>query len=362
MNKVTMKLAKYRTISLTFGGINRNQVAMKALKIVLLTLVIIIGGACIWLATLPSQFEVRRETTINAPIEVVFGIINDFEEWKEWSPWSRRDSTLEITYGSITKGNGASYSWVGDPKLSGEGSMTITNSQPYDLMEFEIRMTAPYESNSSGYFRLEAVDGMTKVIWGNTGALSFFIRFIDMEKMLGTTLEDGLRFLREVSEAKSNAEPELSAEIVETDEIAYYYISADSVHAKDMGELFRNSFAEIMAYLAEDANNFTGHPFSISRAWNNELMIGDVDICLPIRSEKMGNERIKKATQAAGRAVRVTYYGNYNEIAPAYFAAEGYIEKNGLKYSGYPREIYVTDPEQEPDTSKWITYVEYPVE
>lgn len=335
---------------------------MKTLRIILLVLVIVVGGACIWLATLPNQFEVRRETTINAPIEVVFGIINDFSEWEAWSPWARRDSTLTISYGQQTMGEGASYSWIGESKMSGEGSMTITNSEANSLMEFEINMTAPYESNSSGYFRLEEVDGMTKVTWGNTGALSFFIRFIDMEEMLGPVLEDGLRYLKEVAESKVTLTPEIPVEIVETSEITYYFIRVDSVSTKEIGELIGRSYGEIMTYLAEDANNYTGHPFTISRAWDNELMVGDIDICLPINSAKPGNERVQKATTSSGRAVRATHYGKYELVGPVYFAAEAFIEKNTLKSNDFPREIYVTDPGQEPDTAKWVTYVEYPIE
>lgn len=335
---------------------------MKTLKILLLIVIILIGGACIWLATLPNQYEVRRETTINAPAAVVFDIINDFSEWNSWSPWVRRDSSLALTFGDTTKGLGAHYSWVGDTELSGSGGMTITKSEPNQLIEFEVKMVSPYESISNGYFRLEEVDGATKVTWGDMGNLPFFLRFMNVDEMMGPIFENGLLYLKEIAEAKATAKPEIPLEIVETAELTYYFISVDSVSAKDIGPLIGNSFGEIIAYLAEDANNFTGHPFTISRAWNNETMVGDIDICLPINSAKPGNERIQKTTMIAGRAVRAIHYGRYEEVGPAYFAAEAYIEKNGLKYSGYPREIYVTDPEQEPDTSKWVTYVEYPIE
>lgn len=357
-----MNLAKYRTISPTFELLNQNSLAMKTLKILLLSLVIIIGGACIWLATLPDHYEVRREATINAPAEVVFSMINEFKEWESWSPWGRRDSSLALTYGEITSGVGAQYSWVGDAELSGAGGMTITKSEPNQLIEFEIKMVSPYESVSNGYFKLEEVDGMTKVSWGDMGKLPFFLRFMNIDDMLGPVFEDGLQYLKEVCEAKATMAPEIPVEIVETEEISYYYISADSVSVKDMGTLIGNSYGEIMAYLAEDANNYTGHPFTISRKWDNELMMGDIDICLPINSTKPGNERVKKATKESGRAVRAMHYGKYELVGPAYFAAEEFIEKNGLKYNDFPREIYVTDPGQEPDTAKWLTYVEYPIE
>ena len=49
-------------------------------------------------------------------------------------------------------------------------------------------------------------------------------------------------------------------------------------------------------------------------------------------------------------------------MTPVYEAAYEYIKNNGLVMSGAIREVYLTDPEQQPDTANWMTEIVFPVE
>ncbi|MFM2420406.1 MAG: hypothetical protein RL385_5129, partial [Pseudomonadota bacterium] len=73
----------------------------------------------------PDTFRVTRTLTLQAPPAVIFGLVNDFQNWRSWSPWEGLDPALQRTYSGEAKGVGAAYAWSGNNK-AGAGSMTIT--------------------------------------------------------------------------------------------------------------------------------------------------------------------------------------------------------------------------------------------
>jgi hypothetical protein len=72
---------------------------MKALKIILITVLILVGAFIILNAFLPAKYEVERSVNINAPKEIVFEQVVDFKNWEQWSPWLAMDSTMTFNYG-----------------------------------------------------------------------------------------------------------------------------------------------------------------------------------------------------------------------------------------------------------------------
>lgn len=91
-------------------------------------LIIIIG------LFIPSKYKFSRTTTIDADKKTVFNTIDDLTSWAKWSAWSpERDSTIDITYGEKTSGNGATMIWKG--KRMGKGNMTIESTDPYNTIQ-----------------------------------------------------------------------------------------------------------------------------------------------------------------------------------------------------------------------------------
>lgn len=66
-------------------------------------------------------------------------------------------------------------------------------------------------------------------------------------------------------------------------------------------------------------------------------------------------------TYPACQALQGTYTGPYEGLADAWMQAWTYVQDNGLNASGTPWDRYVTDPGEEPDSSKWITEIYIPV-
>ena len=92
--------------------------------IIAISIAIVLGFA----ATRPDSFRVERSTSVKAPPEKVFALINDFHQWGAWSPWEKIDADLKRTYSGATSGIGAIYGWEG--QKTGDGRMEILESSP----------------------------------------------------------------------------------------------------------------------------------------------------------------------------------------------------------------------------------------
>ena len=61
---------------------------MKALKYIVLILLILFIGCSTYVAVQPNSYDISRTRTINAPSAVIYNEIIDFKNWSAWSPWS----------------------------------------------------------------------------------------------------------------------------------------------------------------------------------------------------------------------------------------------------------------------------------
>ena len=62
------------------------------IKVIASAVGVLVAAFLIYAATRPDTFRVQRTTTIKAPPEKIFPLINDFQRWGAWSPramWRR---------------------------------------------------------------------------------------------------------------------------------------------------------------------------------------------------------------------------------------------------------------------------------
>jgi uncharacterized protein YndB with AHSA1/START domain len=173
------------------------------LKIIALVIVVAIAGILIFAATKPDVFRVQRSTSVKAPPEKVFALINDFKNWTSWSPWEKKDPAMKRTYGATTSGKGAMYAWEGNKDV-GQGSMEITESVPSSKIALKLDFVKPFEGHNTVEFTLEPKGDTTNVTWAMQGPTPFFGKimhvFINMDEMVGKDFEAGLVNLKAAAE------------------------------------------------------------------------------------------------------------------------------------------------------------------
>ena len=171
---------------------------------ILLALAVIVVGLVVVIAMQPADFRVERSATIPAPPEEVFAQVNDFHAWKEWSPWAKLDPQSKETYEGPAAGTGAIFKWSGNNEV-GEGMMTLTDSQPSDLIRIKLDFTRPFAATNTAEFTFKPEGDQTRVTWSMFGKNTFMGKAIhlvmDMDKMVGGNFEQGLAQMKSVVEA-----------------------------------------------------------------------------------------------------------------------------------------------------------------
>jgi uncharacterized protein YndB with AHSA1/START domain len=175
---------------------------------ILIGLVVIIAVLAVVIAMQPSTFRITRSATIAAPPAAVFAQVNDFHKWEDWSPWAKLDPNAKATFAGPASGEGAKFSWAGNNQV-GEGTMTVTESKPNDLIRIKLDFLKPMAGTSTAEFTFQP-DGNgpnvgTKVTWAMFGENNFiakaFCLVMNQDKMIGGYFDKGLQNLKRVSES-----------------------------------------------------------------------------------------------------------------------------------------------------------------
>lgn len=174
------------------------------LKIILLSLAVIVVVFAVVAAMQPAEFRVARSATFAAAPAVVFAQVNDLHKWAAWSPWAKLDPNASETFEGPPAGTGAVLRWAGNNKV-GEGSMTITESRPNELIRFKLEFLRPFAATNTAEFSFKPEGNLTVVTWSMTGRNNFIAKavglFMNCEKMVGDQFAQGLTQMKLVTEA-----------------------------------------------------------------------------------------------------------------------------------------------------------------
>ncbi|HKH00910.1 MAG TPA: SRPBCC family protein [Bradyrhizobium sp.] len=154
-------------------------------------------------AAKPNTFSVRRETTVRAPPEKIFPLIDDFHQWATWSPYESKDPAMKRTYSGATSGKGAVYAWDGNKNV-GSGRMEILEAAAPAKIIIKLDFFRPFEGHNSAEFTMLPQGDATRLTWLMHGPAPFMSKlmqvFMNMDKMIGKDFEVGLANLKKLTE------------------------------------------------------------------------------------------------------------------------------------------------------------------
>lgn len=178
-------------------------------KKILIALAALLAGLVVFISMQPGTFSVRRSATIAAPPARVFAQVNDLAAWDAWSPWKKLDPNAKMTLSTPSEGKGATIAWAGNADI-GEGSMTILESRPDELVDLEQVFIKPFEGKDRMSFTFKPQGGGTRVTWKMDGTNNFIGKamclVMDIDAKIGTDFEQGLANMKDVVE-KGGAAP-----------------------------------------------------------------------------------------------------------------------------------------------------------
>ena len=172
-------------------------------KIIAIVAVVLVAALLGFAATKPDNFRVQRTTSIKAPPDKIFPLINDLHSWDSWSPWEKVDPAMKRTHSGAPSGQGAVYEWEGNAKV-GKGRMEITDAAPPSSVTIKLDFLKPIEGHNIAEFTLVPQGDSTNVTWAMHGPAPFVSKviqvFISMDSMLGKEFETGLSNMKSIAE------------------------------------------------------------------------------------------------------------------------------------------------------------------
>jgi len=176
---------------------------LEIIAIIAIVLVVAIAIILILAATKPDRFSFQRATTVKAPPERIFLLINDFHQWGTWSPYENKDPAMKRSYSGEASGKGAVYAWEGNKNV-GSGRMEILDASAPAKIVIKLDFFTPFEGHNTAEFTMLPQGDATNVTWLMYGPLPFMGKimhvFINMDRMVGKDFEIGLANLKRLTE------------------------------------------------------------------------------------------------------------------------------------------------------------------
>ncbi len=334
---------------------------MNVIKILVIILGTIILGALAWAITLPSNIHIERNVEIQAPVETVFKQVNNFHNWKNWAPY--QDSTLFTKFEGPHKGLGSKILWTDKKEGRGENKIieSIPNSKVVTVLTFN------KDNKAQSTFSFHKIDNdKCNVIWSmDLNDLSFpFGRYVGfmIKKGADYNFNKALIKLKQFVEKNKNAPDYKGYNIYDENIKTKYFISIlDSSTIKNMKSAISKDFEKVLKIMTK--NKIAPKPYPTVE-WNtyNPNGISQFRCLMPINNFNKDARNIKAFYEIAeGRTVWIKYIGSYEKSYIAWDLLDKYIKENNLKMNGAPYEEYILGPKSQPDSSKWITNIFFPV-
>lgn len=127
----------------------------------------------------------------------------------------------------------------------------------------------------------------------------------------------------------------------------------------ELHEFFHRAFSGIPAAVAQQGAQVVGPPYALYRGRISQEV--DVEGGFPIAGSFTPTAEVGAGTLPAGRAVTTMHIGPYETLHESYARLEAYLHEQGLAPADQVWEVYLTDPQSEPDTSKWQTALFWPL-
>lgn len=175
----------------------------RRLVIALVVVAAVVAFVLALAATRPPTIVIERSVDIHAPSDRIFPLVDDLRRWTEW-PTGDAQSDAAKTYGSISRGRGATAEWSGAGS-AGAGRMEITESTPPSKVVVTVDFTRPFIAHNVNEFTLTPGTDLTHVTWTWRGQNVFMLRlmsvFVRPDRMIGSHFESGLQALKRRAES-----------------------------------------------------------------------------------------------------------------------------------------------------------------
>lgn len=331
---------------------------MKALKYLLYT---VLGLGTLWLLMClfaKKSYRIERSMEIEAPREIVYEQVRLFKNFTNWSPWHFMDPDMKTSIEGPDGEVGTVYKWNSTHKNVGTGFQKIVSVKA-DRLDYEVDFGL---DPSTSYYLVEGDSQKTKITWVLDMHFPFLMRaggmLTDINTYVGKDYENGLSNLKRYCEAL--APKKYRGYVVRETErpITYYAALRAVVEFQNVPQYFSDHFPQAIQGAEKAGAKMIGFPSGFFWSYDTVAMNTDMAAAIPLDKQVKTTDSLQ-ILRVGGKALMIEYLGDYAQTAEAHLAMDEYMADKKLQYLPPMIEEYVTDPGQEPDTTKWLTRVIY---
>ena len=125
-------------------------------------------------------------------------------------------------------------------------------------------------------------------------------------------------------------------------------------------DFFTKTYGKIYEAVKKSGIEANGPPCAIYYSMDEEKKETDLAAAVPVKGLEKDLEGFERVLIPKSKALKITHYGSYENMGPAYAALEKYLKEHGLK-KDWTIEEYFSDPSVEKDPNKWKTNIYFGV-
>lgn len=304
-----------------------------------------------------SKMHIERSIDIDASVEKVFQVLNDFNQWAVWSPWLLMDEHPNVRVSKDAK----FYEWEG--KRTGSGKMQIISEEENKTVEIDLNFLKPWKSQADVRFEVAPNADGSKVTWFMDSGWPFYLFF--MKKMMmayvGADYERGLDMLKAYVETGTvPSKLEFKGESIYQG--CNYVGIKTTCSIDDVGSRMESDFGKLMEY---EANNSVAiaEGFSIYHKWDLVKNLVSYSCAIPVKEAPSDlPSTMVKGSIPMTRIYTIRHVGRYQHLGNAWATFYSMHRGKEIKVIKgiHPFEIYRNNP-REVDEKDLITDVNFAI-
>ena len=139
----------------------------------------------------------------------------------------------------------------------------------------------------------------------------------------------------------------------------YACMSATTV-PREVGAALQRILPQVGQYLASSGLQSVGQP--LARYYRYDRDVVEMDAGIRVTGPAEGNGTVTIKELPGGDVAVGIHLGPYGTLKRTHDALAAWLAQEGRIPREAPWEVYVTDPMEEPDSSRWRTEIYWPVE
>ena len=290
---------------------------------------------------IPNSITIAQKISIAANREAIFRKLGDATEWKKWWPGEENNNASN----HLLVLNGLQY------KLDDKKFLSLLISISNQNFKAVTELTFIPENIDESTLSL---NGIIPTSYNPIKRIQLFFTSRKIKKDINTLLQS---IKSHYSTTASLYGYDIQKKLVVDSTLLSTF---KEIKGNPSTEIIYSLVDELKTYIKQQSANETGHP--MLNIFTKDSITYLVKVAIPVDKKLPSSGNISYRWMLGGGNILITEVkGGENKIQKAYIQILNYISDNKRVAPAIPFQSLVTDRIKEPDSSKWITRIYYPV-